>query len=464
MRITLEGFFEKTTEIEETSGLSLMQIFRKYGINYGFPCGGRGICGGCDVFVNDRLEAACRFVPSGDCVVRPADHDEELRILVPFSGGLSDTKTPAGEKAFGAAVDIGTTTIAAALVDISTGNIIKTASCINPGRDYGSDVISRIAAVSSGNERILQDELINAVYGCIEELINMGSDTDPRSDKKTDELKINGLAIAANSTMVHFFLRYPVKSLGEYPFRLYSNDHSGASCFGIPYTLIFPSVTAFVGGDIISGLYSLDLFNSVEPFIFIDLGTNAEMIIGNDGRLISASAAAGCVFDGVGVFGSGAVEAVYDFYQRGLIDENGVMRDEIISSNGLTDSRGKLFTPEAVADILTAKAAVRAGIEVLLKHAGLLPEELQRVCVAGGFGYYLDMDAAIGIGMMPAGFSGKCEPVGNTALLGCVRALKDGISFEELKEMAEKIEHVELANDADFTSRFLENMALPKKT
>lgn len=383
------------------------------------------------------------------------------------------------------AVDLGTTTIAMQLRDAVTGAVADTYCEMNPQRRYGTDVLARIQASAEGHGAALRGLVCGAILrGC-------------RQFAKYGEIAC--MCIAGNTTMEHLLLGYDVEGLGRSPFMpketgqqilspegLFSGS-SGAlgeeqSCslwenadFPI---YIAPCFSAFVGGDIVAGLYMLGLLGPEtageegkaaagrQTVLFVDLGTNGEMAITDGRRMIVTATAAGPAFEGDGtMIGTDRIALTARLLRRGILDDTGLLAEPYFTE-GVQIENGKksvcYFKQEDIRALQMAKAAVRAGVEILWEMMG--HPEIGQVCLAGGFGYYLDVEAAVAIGLLPAYMRGRVQAVGNTSLAGAYELGRD-LSFGRtdagwLEERTGLAESVNLAETEQFEGLYLKYMSL----
>ncbi len=498
-------------------------------------CGGRGTCGKCRIQVvggalavtdGDRavlteeelaegFRLSCRAYPKEDCTIRlcfqgeeafqvldqygelapePAAEPSAEPVAVP-GAQISGSDHPAGA---GIAMDIGTTTLAAQLVDLGTGRILASAASVNHQRAFGADVISRMEASDSGKGAELQKIIRLDLDGLAEKLLRQ-SQIAPEQVKK--------VIVAGNTVMSHLLMGYSCKTLGVYPFSPVNiktihgsyGDILGTERFAAD-TWIFPGFSAYVGGDITSGLYACGLERSREIKLFVDLGTNGEMALGNQERLITASVAAGPAFEGgniscgvgsipgavshvriardgqvmvetiqnqppVGICGTGVIELTAELLRNGLVDETGRM-EEPYARNGFPIAKTKegmtmFMTQKDIRELQLAKAAVRAGVETLIKRYGIGYEDISQVLLAGGMGFQLDREAAAAVGLLPEGLKEKVIAVGNSSLAGCVRALGDDAWQERAEGIVSRSRELALAADEFFGASYIENMMFP---
>lgn len=402
----------------------------------------------------------------------------------------------ASEGGYGIAADIGTTTVALALVRLSDGETVAVDSFLNPQKRYGADVIARIKNACSGHGERLRASIVSAL-GAGASRLCAASGVAGR-----DVLKAS---VACNTTMAHLLLALPCDGLARAPFTPFQTsypDQPFGAVFGgftdcAASVSLAPSVSAFVGGDIVAGLASIGFGGSGENELFVDLGTNAEMALSIGGKILCASAAAGPAFEGgevscgsgcvpgaissvtlegnkfswrlvgdaeptlspVGLCGSAVLDLVALSLDSGLIREDGSLspvceRTGIVLDAGL----GIRMTGADVRAILLARAAIRAGMAVLLEEAGIAETDVARVYLAGGFGYYLREESALGAGILPRAFAGKVSRPGNTSLSGAIRSIVDP-GFRALeRDIASRAKLVELARSASFNGLFVDAM------
>ena len=447
---------------------SLSDCFVRNGLYMPAICGGRGICGKCrirvhegDIAVSDAdakffskeeldqgFRLACKAYPKEACTIELIGIENDFYVVSEYTGEKESGAVSVIEDVeFIIAVDLGTTTIAMQLVGFETKKVYATYTALNRQREYGADVLSRINAANSGKKELLQKAVLEELEKGISEF--------------GKEIKvIREIVIAGNTTMLHLLLGYSCEKLGVYPFEAQnldriqttykeifqtldttSNNREYQSMENVP-VVIMPGISAFVGADVTAGLLNCGFDLSDKVAAFIDLGTNGEMAVGNKNHMIVTSAAAGPAFEGgnissgtgsvagaichamitdgemhletignevpVGICGTGAVDVVYELLKNGIIDETGLIEDEyfelgypIISSISITQ--------KDIRELQLAKAAIRAGFETLLNAYGITYENLDKIYVAGGFGYKLDIKKAVGIGFFPKECLSKIE-------------------------------------------------------
>lgn len=369
------------------------------------------------------------------------------------------------------AADIGTTTVAMQLRRVSDGEVLGTFRAVNSQRKYGADVVSRIQAASVSPKaaeemrKLIRETLEEGVKGLRAE---WAAKAETTKNTDADEADITAIVIAANTTMVYLLMGYPVESLGRAPFHAEHLEEIQTELAGIPM-MIMPGISAFVGADVAAGLYTrrMDflhmgarkIYQPEEVNLFLDLGTNGEMVLGNGQRVLATATAAGPAFEGrlgVGVWGADVIKCLAVLLQTGLMDETGLLADEYFDEG--VRIGGMTVTQADIRCLQLAKAAVYAGICILCDKYGLEDmAQIKHVYLAGGMGYYLDTAAASVIGLFPKELNGKVMAVGNTALEGAFcygrdRLLQKG---DLLSQFCKKAEVFHLADEAGFQKQYI---------
>jgi len=378
-------------------------------------------------------------------------------------------------------------------MDMESGRAVQTYTAINRQRAYGADVISRIKASCEGAKAALKES--------IREDLNRGIRWLMEKTGMTQE-QVRGIVIAGNTTMIHLLMGYDCAGLGVYPFTPVNIDLIRGGSREIlggdldaPVSVL-PGISAYVGGDITAGLLECGFDRSEEISMLIDLGTNGEMAIGNRERILVTSTAAGPAFEGgniqwgtgsvagaissveikngrvrihtigerepVGICGTGVLETAAELVHNGIADETGLL-DEKYFDGGYPLAVGKdgktiCFTQQDVREIQLAKAAVRAGLETLILRYGIHKEEISHIYLAGGFGFHLDMQKAVRIGLLPEEFEGRVRTVGNSSLGGAVRFLMEEGAEDRLERMRGVTSEIGLSNDRDFHAFYMDYM------
>jgi uncharacterized 2Fe-2S/4Fe-4S cluster protein (DUF4445 family) len=419
----------------------------------------------------------------------------------------------------GAAFDVGTTTIAAALLDLNTGEELSVASGVNPQVRYGDDVLSRIrrSGASADGGRELRQAAVDGLAELLARLCH---------DAGVDPKRVYEAAVAGNTTMEHLLCGLPVDPLGQVPFvpvhgrsltvrasAIGLEAHPRASAY------VMPVIGGFVGGDVVAGMLATRLDAGETPAMLVDIGTNGEIVLAHDGKLYAASTAAGPAFEGAriscgmraaagavekvlfdgerlrcgvignaepgGLCGSGLIDAAAELLGAGAVTAQGrllppdelpepvpgdIRRRVRAAGDGQTEfalceagSRPVVLTQRDLRELQLAAGAIRAGTRLLLRRAGLTPAELKVVMIAGGFGSFIRRDNARRIGLLPEELPPeRVHFVGNASLCGTRWALLSTAARERAEDLARRTEHVELSRDADFQSLFAESMIFPE--
>lgn len=419
------------------------------------------------------------------------------------SGGIQDKKTAEGtaEKTenaiYGICIDIGTTTLVALLVNLETEADCQTAVSVNHQRTYGSDVLSRISASNGGKKWEIQRCIRQDLQKLIRELLQK---------EKIKEQQIQRIVIAGNTTMCHLLRGFSCETLGVAPFLpvdLSWMEGSAADFLGMKEletkVVILPGISAFVGADIMAGIAKMNMHRSEGYHLLLDIGTNGEMVLGNCRHMYVTSTSAGPAFEGgniscgmasipgvishvfieetgkagfqmigetdgenkkqqaIGICGTGMIDLVYELRKHQMIDEHGTYSDLYFDTG--YELAGKVkFTQYDIREIQMAKAAIRAGVDILVKKAGIAFDEVDDCYLAGGFGTKIDITKAAGIGLIPKELEMKTIPVGNTVLAGTKEVLLGRISKDELEKIQTMADVINLAEENDFEELYLSYM------
>lgn len=350
--------------------------------------------------------------------------------------------------------DLGTTTVAM-LLHGTDGTAEDRHLAVNPQTVYGADVISRIRA---GEDRDKAEDMRRMILQVLEQGLE-------RFRKRLSGQESLRMVLTANTAMTYLLMGWDTSELGRAPFRASRLEGGDITIGGVP-CFVFPGVSAFVGGDITAGMYACGMGEQEEIMLLIDLGTNGEIVLGNRARRIACAAAAGPAFEGGvnrGVWGADMISRIAALRREGLLDETGLLAESCFESGVRVGNVS--VTQEAVRAVQLAKGAIAAGIETLLERYGITAEQVDRVVLAGGFGYYLNPEDAALIGLLRPELARKAEAGGNTALSG---ALKAGVklicgaaaSTEELQKLIRGTKAVNLAEEADFAERYVRAMGL----
>jgi uncharacterized 2Fe-2S/4Fe-4S cluster protein (DUF4445 family) len=480
--LTLQG-----RRLEVASGTALKDVLFEEGIE--FPCGGRGRCGKCrvrltagalDPQTEDRAVLGAEALAQGWRLACRHRLDADLALDV----GQWQMDVLADDRAFafapqaglGIAIDLGTTTIAAQLVDREKGRVLRAATALNAQARYGDDVVSRLEATLSGRDvtGVIRDQLGRMV----QELA--GGEA------------VHRIVIVGNTAMHHLFCGFDVRTLATYPFAPIHPGRVRCSAADLGWPLdgpaiveVLPCIGGMVGADILAGVMATRLHEQAGLAALIDLGTNGEVVVARDGRLLAASTAAGPAFEGAriscgmraasgaisevavadgslacrvigggearGLCGSGLVDAVAAGLDLGRIESSGHLAEPLALTGRVA------LQPRDVRELQLAKAAIAAGLRLLTTRFGATPADIAMLHLAGAFGNTVNRVSARRIGLLQLPVE-RILPAGNTALLGAKLALFEDEAWDG---MARRIEHVPLNEEPAFEEMFAEEMRFP---
>ncbi len=343
--------------------------------------------------------------------------------------------------------DVGTTTIAMELYD-SEGNKVAEYVRPNPQRTFGADVISRILAAQNPMNAKQMQGLVKMVL---------------RDGVKEFEKTISSpvMYIAANTTMLYLLMGHDTAPLGEAPFRAEYLEEESFVLDGVQ-AHVLPGLSAFVGADVLAGILACHMQEKEDISLLVDLGTNGEIVLGNKEKIYACATAAGPAFEGMlkaegqAVWGADVVKCVASLLKEDVMDETGLLAEPYFTE-GISVGGVKL-TQEHIRNLQTAKAAIAAGIKILTDKFGICPEDVQNVYLAGGFGYFLEEEAAVRIGLIPKEFQGKTKAVGNSALAGCYAYHVDEKAAEKITRIKELTRVINLADEEGFPETFVNSM------
>lgn len=579
-------FLPDNKQITVADGTTIMAAMAEAGVDLEGPCGGKGTCGKCRVYLaGEGSVLACRTVITRDMTVTVPQVEVALhrkgKLTVKLEDGLkvysgvvktalevakpsiTEQKADAerfrkalnqpglslkynamkalpevlrknkqitaiiernnvlaveggdtSNKLFGLAVDIGTTTLAAALVNLMTGETVAAATATNAQNIFGADVIARIEHVIQKPEGL--EQLQKRVCQVINRLIA----------KLAEEVKITSdeiylATVAGNTTMEHLFMGIDPRNLAPSPFipvftepmAIEARDLGLNLCSHAPVYLL-PNIAGYVGGDTMGVILATGLYHKQGTYIAVDIGTNGEIVLAVNGKLWACSTAAGPAFEGAhircgmraangaiervainndveikvigdapakGICGSGLMDAVAELVRVGVIETSGRMLNaseaahlpKAIQNRLGQEEKGNYFvlapgengrepvilTQKDVRELQLAKAAIRAGIAILLNQAGLKHTDLNAILLAGAFGSYIDKQSALALGLLPPVDPDRIESVGNAAGSGAILALISKDLREHALEIAKEVKHIELSTRLDFQEYFVDALS-----
>lgn len=454
IRITVEmDSGRRILEAEE--GSLLLFVLQKHDLILPAPCGGRGTCGGCKIKSSEGEIKACQYRLAKDITLFLGKEQEAFRSVLMKEQEEKREKNK--ERGYGIAIDIGTTTLGFALKELKTGRMAGQWGCENSQKSFGADVASRISACET-------QEGLERLSDCVKGDIKKGID-QLLSQAGICRKELRQIVIVGNAAMLHILQKKSPVSLGRAPFQVPEPEGKRWTENGMD-VFLFPHASAFIGGDIISGVEYLGMQESEEINFLIDLGTNGEMVLGNREKLVAAAAAAGPAFENcfrsTGTSGSRVLELLVLHVRRKTIGEDGLLKLPY-RQKGIPCGQGLWITQDKIREIQLAKGAIRTGIELLMQQYGCKPEEIKNVYLAGGFGFYLNLTSAIRVGLLPEEFKDKTSAVGNTALSGAFQALGNPSYMDVAEEIRQKMDCCNLAEMQGFQEKYLEEISYISK-
>jgi uncharacterized 2Fe-2S/4Fe-4S cluster protein (DUF4445 family) len=484
------------TKITANAGEVLLDVLRTNNITVPSPCGGTGTCKKCTVEIEGvGSRMACQYRIEKDItVVLPTllkaailDSTSEYSRKISNNAGL---EIGSADPCYGIAVDLGTTTVVVYLVDLKRYTLIDTVSFINPQSAYGHDVISRIKQCMDDKANIaqFQKRIVDALTSHVLSLCKKHNITKNWIYKAT---------IVGNTTMLHLLLALDPSSIALAPFqpvfteaKTLTGKTLGLAMHPKGFVHVLPSLSGYIGADIIAGIASTTLADKGGFTLFIDLGTNGEMALGNKDKLYCCSTAAGPAFEGATIYdGIGAVEGAISEYRDGTyqtigqkkalgicgsglvdivawllenrkVDQSGFMADAYLVAERKQTATGKdiVLIPKDIREVQLAKAAIFAGIRFLMQVAVIGYDAIISVYLAGGFGNYINIPNAIKIGLLPKELQSKIQPIGNSAGTGALFALQS-IEFDlEIQKVLKIADYIELSMRQDFYDLYTQSI------
>ncbi|MBN2180865.1 MAG: DUF4445 domain-containing protein [Sedimentisphaerales bacterium] len=510
------------------AGATVVEAAGQAGIVLNTACGGRGTCKKCLVKIlpEDKEVLACQYriqsnlivsIPSQSRYFQQQILEQGIEAKIePGSNIYEELRLKAtSENIFGVAIDIGTTTVVAKLMNMVDGRSQAVESDLNPQTKYGDDVISRIS-YAQDLENLA--DLNKVIIDCINKLID-------KLCRKTSIFadEIYEVCVVGNTTMNHIFLQFPIAQLGWAPYKAHSLDAYDSSAEKL-YIKINPqgnihtveNIAGFVGSDTTAVALATGIDSAEKKTLIVDIGTNGEIVLGSKDKLYAASCAAGPALEGARIScGSraveGAIEAVvigqddidldvignctpHSICGSGLIDAAAVLLDL-----GIIDTTGRFAEPDRLKDVLPtaivsrimkldgqlgftlyrninenqygviitqrdirqiqlAKAAIRAGIKILMRKLDIADADIEQIFLAGAFGNYIRPESALRIGLLPTGDTQRLHFIGNAALSGAEMILLSRQRRDHALKLARMIEYVEIANESDFQDIYADCM------
>ena len=440
-----------------------------------------------------------------DITVTVLDSGEELRAVRIEQGDTSERQSAI-------AVDVGTTTISAELIDLHTGKVTARASDYNAQVAFGEDVITRIIYATRGTGLAkLQSVVVGTIWNLIKSLVEQAG---------IEYCDITHLVISGNTTMTHLLLGLNPRYIREEPYIPSATFFPWIKCSDLGlriaagvYLYAVPCVASYVGGDIVAGMLASGIFNTDKLTLYIDIGTNGEMVLGNREWMLSCSCSAGPAFEGggvkhgmratrgaieqvrinkvnyepmiitvghrkpIGICGSGLIDTLSEMFLTGIVNEKGKINTELptdrvraveggaeyvlVRAEDSATRRDIVITEVDIDNLMRAKAAVYAGIEILLSSVDMDVSMIDELLIAGAFGRYLEVDKAVTIGLLPDIGYDKMKFVGNGSLLGAHLAALSKDMLNKANDIAHQMTYLELSMNPAFMEHYLSALFFP---
>lgn len=454
-------------------GKKLLDFFTEKKLSINASCGGNGRCGLCRIRIPNETQKPAeiesllipeKFLKQGYRLACRYRIKKNIEITLPRS------KTPkaANLKNSGFALDIGTTVIKGTSVNLKTGRIRGMAKVFNLQNGIGGDVITRISASINGKYDLLR----NLLLASIEQV-----------KKELGLQKPLFTTVVGNPVMLSFYLNKSVKGLAHYPFKSGLNN---STFLKKPLRFIFPIIGGFVGGDTIAGILASNIYKKRNPVLYIDLGTNGEVVLSSGDRIVAASTAAGPAFEGIGISCGclaipGAIDRItynkgkFKYYTirnkkpvgicaSGLIDllklllDNGMLREDgkLLQKTGIKKIS---INQDDIRTLQLAIGAIHAGIQILMKKAKVKAKHINEAIITGEFGSKLNPEALFRIGLLPQGIK-IITFEKDLPLKGAISVLNNDKPFEELRIIKKKSKHITLATQPNFQKVFVSALKL----
>lgn len=457
VKITFNG-----REMLAERGELLSDALIRHGVTIARPCGGKGSCGKCSVLVDGVPALSCKYSVEHDITVST---DSEGGFLTEHG---VDTRN--GHGGTDIVLDLGSTTLALALIDRTSKSVVRVVTATNPQRIFGADVISRIEYSQKHGVAELTSIIRTEVARMICEL---GTDN------------LDTLYVAGNTTMLHIFAGVDPSPIGISPYTpsFLCEVREPAEKYGfagVRSVYLLPSVSAFAGADIVAGICAVGL--PTEKYrLLLDLGTNAEIALISNEKIITTSAAAGPCFEGAnissgmsatdgaiyaydgimaktvngvpprGICGTGLVDIIAFLLSRAKIDDGGNLDEEEFEIvNGIS------LTQDDIRQYQLAKSAIYSAIMTVMENFDVRFEDIEGLYISGGFSSKIDPQNAAVTGLIPKELADRCYSVGNTSLSGAIKSVFAEI---DLAEIARKADYVDLSRDTGFADLFIQNIS-----
>ena len=484
-------FLNEKQQISVPEGTTVLEAARRLGLELAAPCGGNGKCGKCRVLVEGKEVLACRYRVEEDLTV---ELPRQSKTSILASGQMADVPADPIKSGHLLAFDIGTTTVVCFLLS-PDGKQLASASMLNPQSLYGADVISRIRHALTGEMEALTRAVRKGMSDLIEKCCQKAA---------VSPAEIGVISVVGNPCMQQLFLGIAPSNLAAVPFAPVlksATAENGGVIFpecSNALLLTAPDISGYVGADTLGCILASRMYEAEGTALMVDIGTNGEMVLSHNGRMVACSTAAGPALEGAnitfgmrgstgaidhvwavngqlcysviggvaptGICGSGIIDAVAALLDLKLINRRGRIQTtrEKDGQRVIYLSDSIYLTQEDIRQVQMAKGAIAAGIHLMCGYLGITAGDIRRVILAGAFGSFLNPDSACRIGLLPAELSGRITAAGNLAGVGAKMMAMNKGQFTLTNELLKKVEFLELADLPAFQKTFAGCMTLPE--
>ena len=505
MTVHRVSFFPEGGTVTVKDDTTVSDAAKEAGVRIGLPCGGKGRCGRCHVHVSESMGGTAERVLACTAVV-----DRDLFVTVPVAGGTVvasndhrrlkvDGLFPLVKKDgpnYGVAVDIGTTTVAVAAVDMNNGLDLYSAAGENRQRLRGEDVLARIQYAEDGGTAELRELVLESVNDLLDVCL----------DRRCSPGDMNAVYISGNTTMTHLFLGIDPSPIRVEPYEpvvkeiTITGKESGLHVNPGAKVVCMPSVSAYVGGDVTADIVASGMDRADGLSLLIDVGTNGEAALGDRDMMMVCSSSAGPAFEGgqtssgmlartgaidsirivdgrmeyttigsaepKGICGSGLIDLLAELFRNGWVDKKGRFTDVAVTeehdgSMCVTVAEGIRVSQNDIDTMILTKAAIYSAAESLVRNMGVSFNDLDRVYIAGGFGNFIDMESAITIGLFPDIPRDKYEYIGNASLAGAKHALLSASFRNRIAKVFGRMTYLDLGSNPTFFDEYSSAQFLP---
>lgn len=509
--------YKRKTDLKESQRVELASSIQKYAIELNAPTI-EDQTSDWDRLVGIITDREIKFSNRIASNLSQVLHQADFKVTMVLDGDSVVAVEPGDThgQCYGLAIDIGTTTAVVYLLNLSNGFTIDSGALTNPQKVFGADVLSRITYASQGREHLrrLQQMVVEGLNGIIARLCR---------NQSIRKEEIYQAVVVGNTAMSHIFLGIDPTYLASAPFIPVFRKavevearELGLNILETGHVIVLPNVAGYVGADTVGVMLAAKVDQLPGYTLAIDIGTNGEMVLAENHRMLTCSTAAGPAFEGAeikhgmraaegaiegviinddveiavigetkpqGICGSGLIDAIFEMVKTGIVDHTGRLAtglqeleklpipiqkrirktgegDEFVLVWAQNTSTGEdiIITQKDIRELQLAKGAIRAGIEILMTEMGINRSQLDRVFLAGAFGNYINKEKALGIGLLPRIPAEKISAIGNAAGNGAKMALLSGIERTKASELANHAEHIELSIRLDFQERFLDSL------